>query len=152
MVSTFLQEGRYIAGVHTELSQNLSDFTVFPFTDFPPSPLRPVLGTCFASNFNLTTIPTLVQQVNNCTDSDTGNLCCYKAVETEVRPVKDHVTLHKHAQLCTGQTPTAHCLCHAGQYCMARKHTTSDACSLGMMHMCPWHVVLGLLCCLHAFM
>lgn len=120
----------YIAGVHTELNQNLLDFTVLPFTAFPSSTLRPLPGTCFASNSSLTIIPDLVQRVINCTDFGIDKRCCYNAAEDEVRPVRYCCTVHNPTLLCREQNPTAHCLCNAGQHCMSRKHTTSDACLL----------------------
>lgn len=73
-----LQEGRYIAGVQTQPNQNLSGYTVFPFTDLQDqNDMNPLLGSCFGNSMGLTITPGLMQQVNECTAKNT--ICCYIA-------------------------------------------------------------------------
>lgn len=125
------------------------DFTVFPCTHFPAAALRSLLGTCFASNSNLSMISTLVQNVNNCTDFNTPHTCCYDAADNEVRPVKHLSTLHKPAQLCSrrGQQPAAATF---SAFAMLDS-TASQGSTPLLMHVswydasvCTWHKMLGL--------
>ena len=78
-----MQEGRYIAGVQTQPEQNLTDYTVFPFTDLRYyNDMRPLLGTCFANATGLAITPEMMQQVDDCAP----RICCYTP-DDQVGPV-----------------------------------------------------------------
>lgn len=87
-----VQGGNYIAGVQPQSLRNLSDYDVFPFSDLQNQyDMNPVLGSCFANGSGLT-IPSLVPEVNTCTDK--YHICCYNAVNDQVRPMWHSSMLH----------------------------------------------------------
>lgn len=87
-----VQGGNYIAGVQPQSLRNLSDYQVFPFSDLQNQyDMNPVLGSCFANGSGLT-IPSLVQEVNSCTQK--YHICCYNAVNDQVRPDWHSCTQH----------------------------------------------------------
>ena len=95
--SCALQEGRYTAGVQTQTTQNLTGYTVFPFTALQfYNNMNPLLGTCFANTTGLTVTPAMMQRVNDCTEINT--ICCYTAND-QVSPVPCQGILHKPTQL-----------------------------------------------------
>lgn len=91
-----VQDGKYVAGVPSQPSQNVSGYTLFPFADLPDQyDLSPVLGTCSTNNSGSTISLDLMQQVNNCTGGD--NKCCYHnydaTTDDQVRPIS-RLTAH----------------------------------------------------------
>lgn len=100
--SCALQGGRYIAGVQTQTDKNLTDYTVFPFTDLQKyNDMNPLVGTCFANTTGLTIAPEMVQRVNDCTERRL--LCCCMA-GGQVSPA----TCHTHTCTCS-KSPHSSC-------------------------------------------
>ena len=71
-----LQNGSYVPGKQIQSTQNVPEYTVFPFADLQNyNDMNPTLGTCLMSS-NATALPaTLRDGVDSCTESNT--LCCY---------------------------------------------------------------------------
>jgi len=73
-----LQNGSYVPGRQIQSTQNVSEYSVFPFADLEGyDDMTPTLGTCFANTTGLSINPTLTGLVDACTQQ-TG-LCCYTA-------------------------------------------------------------------------
>ena len=78
-----LQSGAYISGTQIQPSQNLSDYTVFPYADLQnQNDMTPSLGSCFANSTGLGISTALTGQVHECMAKNT--LCCYAAADGQV--------------------------------------------------------------------
>ncbi len=73
-----LQNGSYVPGRQIQSTQNVSEYSVFPFADLEGyDDMTPTLGTCFANTTGLSINNTLFGLVDACTQKNEE--CCYDA-------------------------------------------------------------------------
>ncbi len=73
-----LQNGSYVPGRQIQSTQNVSEYTVFPFADLEGyDDMTPTLGTCFVNTTGLSINNTLFGLVDGCTQQNRE--CCYDA-------------------------------------------------------------------------
>ncbi|DBB17410.1 TPA: hypothetical protein ACH3X3_014441 [Trebouxia sp. C0006] len=72
------QNGSYVPGRQIQSTQNVSEYTVFPFADLEGyDDMTPTLGTCFVNTTGLSINNTLFGLVDGCTQQNRE--CCYDA-------------------------------------------------------------------------